>query len=197
MAKEYDEWDEVEDPDEASGTTQSLKQQLLPRTQYNMPIPDRFCKTTKALFYEYRHQTTVIDKAPYTLKYQDFIDGEGHMYKSMYQIYMNCDSEYEAAIKILGSFPHWKKLKRCSWFHDHIEKWEEERNIRDEAIARSILVKLAETGNVTAARTLFANANATKKIMGRPISSGTRQESEGQTELDQMLGRSSEADGDD
>lgn len=197
MSKEYDEWDDVEDPDEDEPKALSLKEQLLPRTQYNMPIPDRFTKVTKALFFEYRYQTTVTDNAPYTLKYQDFVGPDGHRYKSMYQIYMNCDSEYEAAIKILGSFPHWKKLKRCSWFHDHIEKWEEERNIRDEAIARSILVKLAETGNVTAARTLFSNANATKKIMGRPLGGGTRQESEGQTELDQMLGRSSEADGDD
>jgi len=193
MAKEYDEWEDVEDPDEDEVKSQSLKEQLLPRTQYNMPIPDRFCKTTKALFYEYRYQTTVDDKAPYTLKYQDFVDPTGHRYKSMYQIYMNCDSEYEAAIKILGSFPHWKKLKRCSWFHDHIERWEEERNIRDEAIARSILVKLAETGNVTAARTLFANANATKKAMGRPEGGGKRTESTGDEELDQMLGRSSDA----
>lgn len=195
MAKDYDEWDGVEDLDEEP-VRETLKETLLPRTQYNMPIPDRFTKTTKALFFEYRYQTTVTDKAPYTLKYQDFIDADGHMYKSMYQMYMNCDSEYEAAIKILGSFPHWKKLKRCSWFHDHIERWEDERNIRDEAIARSILVKLAETGNVTAARTLFANSKSTKK-MGRPPKGGSRQESDGLSELDQMFERSAGADGDD
>jgi hypothetical protein len=190
-----DEWDEVADPDEEP-KKQSLKEQLLPCNQYNMPIPERFCKTTKALFYEYRYQTTVTDKAPYTLRYQDFIDPEGHMYKSMYQIYMRCDSEYEAAIAILGSYPHWKKLKRCSWFHDDIERWEEERNIRDEAIARSILVTLAECGNVTAARTLFANANATKKAMGRPEKGGKRMGSTGDEELDAMLGRSKDANGD-
>lgn len=194
MAKEYDEWDNVDDPDEEP-SKETLKESLLPRTQFNMPIPDRFTKTTKALFYEYRYQTTVTDKAPYTLKYQDYVDVTGHMYKSMYQIYMNCDSEYEAAIRILGSFPHWVKLKRCSWFHDHIERWEDERNIRDEAIARSILVRLAETGNVTAARTLFANSKATNK-MGRPLKGGSRQESTGDDELDAMLDRSSHADGD-
>jgi len=190
-----DEWDKVDDPDE-DDVKRSLKEELSPRSIYDMPIPQRFLKTTKGLFYEHRHHTTVDEKAPYTLRNMDFMDNGGHVYQSMYMIYMNCDSEYEAAIRLLGSYPHWVKLKRCSWFQDYVQTWERERNIRDEAIARSILVKLAECGNVTAARTLFANAEKTKKKIGRPEKGGKRQDSDGLDELDEMLGRSNDADKD-
>lgn len=186
-----DKWDEVEDPDEEE-VKQTLKQQLSPRDKYNMPIPERFLRTTKGLFYEHRHHTTVKEKAPYTLKNMDKMDCTGHVYKSMYMIYMSCDSEYEAAIVLLGSYPHWQKLKRCSWFQDYVEVWEQERNIRDEAIARSILVRLAECGNVTAARTLYANAEKTKGKIGRPTKGGSRAEGSANSVLDAMLDRSAD-----
>lgn len=192
---EYNEWDSVEDPDEEE-TKRTLKEELSPRSKYEIPIPERFLKTTKGLFYEHRHHTTVDEKAPYTLRNMDFMDTTGHIYKSMYMIYMNCDSEYEAAIRLLGSYPHWVKLKRCSWFQDYVQTWEHERNIRDEAIARTILVRLAEAGNVTAARTLFANSEKTKGKNGRPVKGGKRKDSEGISELDEMFTRSDAADKD-
>lgn len=184
-------WDEVDDDEPEEKVT--LKQALMPKELLDLPIPIRFLKTTKGLFYEHRHHTTVDEKAPYTLRTQDFIDSTGHIYRSMYMVYMKCDSEYEAAIALLGSYHHWKKLKRCSWFQDYVQSWESERNIRDEAIARSILVRLAECGNVTAARTLYANAEKTKGIIGRPPKGGHREESSGDTELEQMLQRSRDA----
>ena len=184
-------WDEVEDDEPEEKVT--LKQSLMPKELLDLPIPVRFLKTTKGLFYEHRHHTTVDEKAPYTLRTQDFIDSAGHIYRSMYMVYMKCDSEYEAAIALLGSYHHWQKLKRCSWFQDYVQSWESERNIRDEAIARSILVRLAECGNVTAARTLYANAEKTKGIIGRPPKGGKREESEGESELEQMLQRSRDA----
>ncbi len=167
----------------------TIKQSLLPKAMDDLPIPVQFHKVTKALFYEFRFQTTVKDKAPYTLGNHDY-ERDGHIYLSMYQIYMTCDSEYEAAIKILGSFPHWRKLKKCKWFQEYIEQWESERNIRDEAIARSQLVKLAEAGNVTAARTLYANSKATTKERGRPPKGGSRTKGPALSDLDVMLGRS-------
>lgn len=184
-------WDEVEDDEPEEKVT--LKQSLMPKELLDLPIPIRFLKTTKGLFYEHRHHTTVNEKAPYTLRTQDFIDSAGHIYRSMYMVYMKCDSEYEAAIALLGSYHHWQKLKRCSWFQDYVQSWESERNIRDEAIARSILVRLAECGNVTAARTLYANAEKTKGKIGRPTKGGQREESSGDTELEQMLQRSRDA----
>lgn len=195
MKDKYKDWDNLDDEEEDEPVRETIKESLMPRNKYNLPIDERFQKTTKGLFYEHRFQTTVDIPAPYTLRNDDF-ERDGHVYKSMYQIYMHCDSEYEAAIQILGSYSHWNKLKRCSWFHDHIERWENERNIRDEAIARSILVKLAEAGNVTAARTLYQNSKATKKEMGRPNKGGKRQESLGTDELDEMFSRGKEADGD-
>lgn len=182
-----DNWDGVTDDDDEVVDTKTLKEKLMPRERYDMPIPERFLKTTKGLFYEHRHQTTVKDKAPYTLRNMDFTDAAGHLYRSMYMVYMQCDSEYEAAIELLGSYPHWKKLKRCSWFGDFVSAWEEERNIRDEAIARSILIRLAECGNVTAARTVFANVKDAKGKIGRPPKGGDRAEGVASSVLDEML----------
>lgn len=179
-------FDGIED-DEEETIKQTLKEKLMPRSRYDLPIPERFLKTTKGLFYEHRHQTTVKEKAPYTLKSMDFTDAAGHLYRSMYMIYMECDSEYEAAIALLGSYHHWQKLKRCSWFEDVVTDWERERNIRDEAIARSILIKLAECGNVTAARTVFANVKESKGKTGRPAKTGDRASGVANSVLDDML----------
>jgi len=191
-----DKWDEVEDPDEDEEVKQTLKEQFAPKDRFNMPIPDRFLATTKGLFYEHRHHTTVKQPCPFTLGNMDRMGNSGHIYKSMYMIYMSCDSEYEAAIALLGSYPHWCKLKKCSWFQEYLIRWENERTIRDEAIARSILIRLAECGNVTAARTVYANAEKTKGKIGRPSKGGKREETDGLSELEIMLQRSAEADGD-
>ena len=193
---EYDGYED--EPEDDEPVRETVKESLMPKTLYNMPIPERFCTTTKAMFYEHRFQTTVKEKAPYTLRKQDKVDEKsGHVYRSMYLIYMQCDSEYEAAIKLLGSYPHWRKLKRCSWFHDHFEAWEAERNIRDEAIARSILVRLAMVGNVTAARTLYTNSkDKLRGKLGRPETGGQRKVKTGDDELDEMINRSLEADED-
>ena len=189
MSDNY-EWEDEPEEDEVK---QSLKESLSPKSIYDLPISKRFLKTTKGLFYEHRFHTTVKEKAPYTLGNLDF-ERDGHVYKSMYMIYMQCDSEYEAAIRLLGSYPHWVKLKRCSWFQDYVESWERERNIRDEAIARSTLIKLAECGNVSAARAIYSNAEKTKGKAGRPEKGGSRKDSTGVDELDEMLGRSTAAD---
>lgn len=115
---------------------------------------------TQGLFYEFRHQTTCKTPAVYTLKDKDW---EGC--KSMYLIYMQCDSEYEAAQVLLGSWTHWNKLKATSWFATHLEKWNEERTIREESLAHKALLSQTKRGNVTAAKALLSG---TKKP-GRPI----------------------------
>lgn len=165
----------------------TIKEQLLPKEDWELPIDIGFRRCTKALFYEFRFQTTVKVQAPYTLKDYDHTVG-GTVYISMYKIYMKCDSEYEAAIVLLGSYPHWQKLKKCKWFQEYVERWETERNIRDEALARTKLVELAERGNVTAARTLFANSKVTDKERGRPKSGGKRAKGGSHSTLEEMLG---------
>ena len=182
---EYDKWDEVEDPDEPE-IKQTIKQALAPKEKCDLPIPARFLKTTKGLFYEHRHHTTVDEKAPYTLRNMDFTDNAGHLYKSMYMIYMGCDSEYEAAIKLLGNYAHWLKLKATTWFAPHLEAWNEELTLREEALARSKLVTLTEAGNVTAARTLLGNK---KNPVGKPKKSAARKDYVTVDDIDSMLRR--------
>lgn len=172
----------------------SLKQRLFPCTDDELPINPGLRICTKALFYEFRHHTTSKITAPYCLKDWDY-EYNGVTYLSMYMIYMRCDSEYEAAIQLLGSYKQWCKLRECSWFIPYIERWEAERNIRDEAVARSILVALTEAGNVTAAKTVYANSNKTKaEGVGRPARSGKRSAPPINDTLDGMLNSSREAD---
>lgn len=74
---------------------------------------------------------------------------------SFYQEYMQHDSEYAAAVALLGSWTHWLTLRKCSWFKPYYEQWEGERLERDKAIAKQQLKKNAASGNVTAQRILY------------------------------------------
>jgi hypothetical protein len=180
-----------ESPDEQV-VDNTLKQDLLPKRDEDLPIDVGLRHCTKALFYEFRHQSTCDIPAPYCLKDYDYEYG-GTVYTSMYMIYMTCDSEYEAAIKLLGSYSHWKKLTSTVWFAPHLERWEAERNTRDEAIARSTLVKLAEAGNVTAARTIYTNSKA-GATAGRPSKKGKRKEDSSAEDLEAMFDRADNVD---
>jgi hypothetical protein len=162
------------------------KMSLRPKVGASLPIDQTLVGCTKALFYENRFQTTVETNAPYCLKSNDH-ELHGVVYKSMYLIYMSCDSEYEAAIKLLGNYQHWTKLKRCTWFLPYVEEWNAELRLRESALARAKLVKLTEAGNVTAARTLLND----KKIagVGKPKGKGKRKPDIMSGDLDEMLER--------
>lgn len=162
------------------------KLSLRPKVGDSLPIDQRFVGCTKALFYEHRHVTTVKELAPYCLKANDH-KYKGKVYKSMYLIYMSCDSEYEAAIKLLGNYQHWTKLRRCTWFLPYVEEWNAELILREAALAKSKLVTLTEAGNVTAARTLLN----TKKIAGagKPPKKGKRTSDIIPGDLEEMLER--------
>ena len=92
----------------------------------------------------------------------------------MYQIYMSCDSEYEAAMLLLNSWKHWEVLCNAPGFMKELVKWREEREIREAAIGKKVLIEEAENGNVAAARYLV-DIN-TKRKAGRP----SKDEVEGQ-----------------
>lgn len=161
------------------------KTSLLPKVGNALPIPKELVGCTQALFFEYRHQTTSGVIAPYCLKPNDH-EYQGRIYRSMYLEYISCDSEYEAAIKILGNYAHWLKLKATSWFSVYLEDWNAELTLREEALARSKLVTLTENGNVTAARTLLGNKKAP---VGKPVKKGTRKDDLHIDDLDSMLER--------
>jgi hypothetical protein len=162
------------------------KKELLPKVGADLPIHPTLVRATQGLFFEYRFQTTCKTTAPYCLKPHDH-SLDGVTYRSMYLIYISCDSEYEAAIKLLGNYAHWLKLKRCTWFLPYIEEWNSEIELRECALAKSKLVTLTEAGNVTAARTLLNS----KKIasVGKPIKNGHRKSDIVLGDLDAMLER--------
>lgn len=180
--------DEYIDPEGEEEKKKPLtKEDLLPKEEWELPIPVGLRHATQALFYEYRHKSTSKIQAPYTLKNYDVNIGGRH-YRSMYMEYMACDSEYEAAIKLLGSYAHWLRLTKTNWFAPYIEQWETERNIRDDALARSVIIRLTEAHNVTAAKSLQAVSQKGNKTAGRKVKGGTRKQADTNSELDEMLG---------
>ena len=162
------------------------KQSLLPKIGDDLPIDPVFVGCTKALFFEHRFQTTVTANAPYCYKPNDHVF-DGVTYRSMYLIYMSCDSEYEAAIKLLGNFQHWQKLKRCTWFLPYVEEWNAEILLREAALAKSKLVTLTQNGNVTAARTLLNSKGIAGA--GKPPKKGKRTSDVVPGDLEAMLER--------
>ena len=104
---------------------------------------------TKALFMELSESPDVYPPL-FTLK-----DYDHNGFPSLYKLYMQYDSEYEAALQILGSWPHWKELCKCSWFKPYRNTWEAERLERDKAVAKKQLLNSALEGNVTAQRILY------------------------------------------
>lgn len=130
----------------------------------SLPIPEELVGTTQALFYEFRHQTTSQVPAPYNLKETDW---EGT--QSMYQIYMAHDTEYDAAMALLGSWMHWEKLCKSPWFIKHKEKWDAEKEVIKQAIAEKTLIEQAKAGNVQAAKLLRdGKTKPTAAKRGRP-----------------------------
>ncbi len=175
-------------PDNADDIAEVNKLSLRPKVGDQLPIAQRLVGCTKALFYEHRHQTTVELAAPYCLKANDH-EFDGVVYKSMYLIYMSCDSEYEAAIKLLGNYRHWTKLKRCNWFLPYVEEWNAELRLRESALARAKLVMLTEAGNVTAARTLLNDKKIAGVKVGKPKSKGVRKDDIEPGDIEEMLER--------
>lgn len=134
---------------------------------------------TQALFFEFRHQTGS-EYIPFTMKERDW---KGHL--SVYKIYMSCQSEYEAALKLLNSWKHWEVLCEAPWFAKELEKWREERSIREAALGKAVLIEQAESGNVTAAKILLDGA--TKKRAGRPTKESIQAERKKQAAIDNKV----------
>jgi TPR repeat protein len=129
---------------------------------------DNGIMSTKALFVEYGNPD-----APYTFKNYHH-ERDGKQYYSMYLVYMNCVDEYEAAMRIVGSQKHWRKLLGIKWFvegidlfsHEGLEQWREDMRARDESRAKELLHKAAEAGNVNAASKLLDKAKQAGGVKG-------------------------------
>ena len=79
---------------------------------------------TQSLFWEMRNP-----KFPPVFTTKRY-DHEGCI--SMYQKYMDIadPTEYEVAIRLLGSWDHWKALCSSKWFVELVSEWREELTIR-------------------------------------------------------------------
>lgn len=149
-----------------------------------LPIPDNLDKATQALFWEYRSQTRASERgiSPiYNLSKRDHDDT-----LSMYQIYMQCSSEYEAAIVLLGDYAHWEYLCTRPWFSKRRDEWERERSVRDYANGVTGLRKAAEAGNASAAEKLM-NLSKPKAPPGRPSPKRREQEAAFKDDVDRYL----------
>lgn len=101
---------------------------------------------------------------------------------SAYHIYMSSVDEYEAAMKLVGSMKHWRKLLDCSWFmegnpakgYEGLNQWREDMADRDSMVVKRAIMKSAKKGDTGAARLLLdMSRGASRPGPGRP---STKQE---------------------
>lgn len=91
-------------------------------------------------------------------------------YPSAYNIYMDAVDENEAALAIVGSLNHWRKLCKLKWFMDGrintqfngLNSWRVDMEARDKSLAKKTLMNAVKEGNITAAKALYALKIKTK-----------------------------------
>lgn len=137
--------------------------------QTKLRSPKSNVMKTEGLFYEHASKLKAapnfpIDPEPvYTLK-----DRPHKGLPSAYEIYMDSSTEYEAAMRIVGSWKHWKKLCRAKFFQVHVNEWREERVQMEEAMAHTVLLNTLEKDNITAAKSILESNKKNNKGAGRP-----------------------------
>lgn len=133
---------------------------------------------TQALFKE-TNNPNLSYRPIYTMGYDD------SELPSARRIYESSTDEYEAALKLVGNMDHWRRLTGinadgnyvCQWFMlgtDRFEgllQWREDMKLRDESLAKAILVLQAKSGNVPAAKALMEYNKKTGA--GRPSNKST------------------------
>lgn len=121
-------------------------------------IDRRGALKTELLFQETIKADRLENYSPmFTLKEQDTD------LPSAYKIYMSSTDEYEAAMKLLGSMRHWRRLCGLKWFmegipmsgFDGLRSWRRDMALRDKSKSKRQLMDAAEAGVVSAQRALF------------------------------------------
>lgn len=121
---------------------------------------------TELLFEETIKSDRRKDYSPmYTLRDQDTD------LPSAYRIYIGSVDEYEAALRIVGSTRHWRRLCGLRWFmegipekgFDGLKSWRKDMEMRDKSKAKKQLMESAEGGNVSAQRALYLNDDTKTK----------------------------------
>jgi len=103
---------------------------------------------------------------------------------------MESESEYEAAMKLVGSWGHWQKLLKCKPFMDGSDEsalwnglkfWRNEKLVQDQALAYNQLKISAAQGNVTAQKIILEGDKKTSK-RGRPSDAEVKKAAAAQAE---------------
>ena len=139
---------------------------------------------TRSLFWE-TSDKEMAEKYPplYTLKEQE-CNGS----PSAYQIYMSSVDEYDAAMKLVGSLKHWRRLAATSWFMDGVKnvdglrQWREDMKLRDASTAKRAVISAVSDGDMASARKLLdisVKPQDTQRGPGRPPT-GKKEREEGE-----------------
>lgn len=117
---------------------------------------------------------------------------ENKGYTSAYQVYISSIDETDAAMKLVGSMNHWRKLCKLKWFingrPEHgfagLASWREDMASRDQSIAKEVLLQQCAEGNVTAARALDKMAKEQEKTASSKTTKRASVKEEDQTIVD-------------
>lgn len=117
-------------------------------------VPASMNRATAALFWEKRHDVRWKERGITPIFNMSMKDHNGTL--SFGQLYLQCSSDYQAALVILGKWEHWERLLNTKWFPPYLQKLKEQKVLYDEALACAKLQEQAHKGNVTALRYLLS-----------------------------------------
>lgn len=147
------------------------------------PLPDNMQPYLAALFWENRFSSRASERGLTPIYNLTRRDDEENGTLSLYQLYMQCATEYEAALVLIGSLSAWNDLCKMAWFICHVERWREEMLVRDAAIGRSAILRAAANGNHQAGKLLTDTVPKSSRGKGRPVN----KESHGDSKMDELV----------
>lgn len=104
-------------------------------------------------------------------------DYDNKGYPSAYNIFMSAIDERDAALKLVGSMAHWRKLCSLKWFiegrpicqFEGLKQWRQDMKDRDATEAKRVLQSQMLDNNVTAAKAVLAESKTTAKNSTKSI----------------------------
>ena len=78
-----------------------------------------------------------------------------YSYEEGRKVFLESATEYEAAMRFVTSWEHWKAIASSAHCKPMIDSWREEKLLQDQTKARKMLWEAAEGGNLTAARVIY------------------------------------------
>lgn len=127
-----------------------------PNPSSEVLFDSRGARRTASLFAETTRDNT---KSPVLT----LMDYEKNGLPSAYLLYMESETEFDAAMKIVGSMPHWRKLCAAPWFmkgdldrnFTGLEQWRKDMAMRDANAAMKVLRSKVSDGDARASQFLL------------------------------------------